>query len=498
MGFINLAARWLVEPKSPDKVVIYSQQGNVTYRALQQQVCQLASAFEGFAVKPNDRIVIAMNDSVPLYVCFLASLACGAIPIVINPKLSLSNQQFILDDSDARVLIQHTIKGTSCHFYDEGTARDTFDYQALLNTGSDSWSDFHFKQGDDIAFMQYTSGTTGNPKGVMHSSNNALQSFKAFADKTLHVTSNDRFYSLAKSFFGYGLGNSVFFPLECGGSVVLDANWPTPEAVVANVSCYKPTIFFGVPAIYQALLSQPHVTRAFNSVRLAISAGAALPEQLFQHWQTTFGTTILDGLGSTELCHIFCSHTSDTAMAGTLGKPLEGYDIDIRDAAGHSVAENICGNMWVRGPSVAQGYWRNPEATDAKFQLGWYDSGDLALRDAQGHIHFKGRADDLFKVNGRWVIPSEIEVRVMTEFSNITEVALVPTEDEYGLTRAALYLVTHDGKADDLVADVEGWCTAQLSNFQRPLYIEVLNALPRNDNGKVIRRQLSRVSEGVA
>ncbi|KAF7767806.1 anthranilate-CoA ligase [Pseudoalteromonas citrea] len=498
MSFINLAARWLINPKSPDKVVVYSQQGNVTYLALQQQVCQLASAFEAFDIKPNDRIVIAMNDSTQLYTCFLASLACGAIPIVINPKLSDGNQQFIIEDSDASILIHHTVDGISCQFYSAGNETHFCGYQSLLATGVDNWSGFHFKHGDDIAFMQYTSGTTGNPKGVMHSSNNALQSYQAFAQKTLSVTSDDRFYSLAKSFFGYGLGNSVFFPLECGGSVVLDANWPTPKTVMANVSRYKPTVFFGVPAIYQALLSQQGIVAAFSSVRIAVSAGAALPEQLFQHWQAMFGTAILDGLGSTELCHIFCSHTRETAVPGTLGKPLEGYDIDIRDAAGHSVADNVCGKMWVKGPSVAQGYWRNPQATKDKFQLGWYDSGDLALRDVQGNIHFKGRADDLFKVNGRWVIPAEIEARIMIEFSSIVEMALVPTEDEYGLTRAALYVVINNNTANELIAAIKGWCTDELSNFQRPIYIETLTALPRNDNGKVIRRQLQRLSEGVA
>ncbi|MFK3865957.1 AMP-binding protein [Pseudoalteromonas rhizosphaerae] len=497
MSIENLTARWLAEPKDPEKVVIYSEQGNLTYLSLQQQVCQLAGAFETMKLLENERVIIAMDDSSALYISFLASVACGAIPIVVNPKLSKENLTFIINDSQASLLISKQDDVIQFHFYHNMKLSKTISLDDLLSFGVLNWNNYHYKQEDDIAFMQYTSGTTGSPKGVMHSSKNALSSVRFFAKDVLHANSADRFYSLAKSFFGYGLGNSLFFPLECGASVVLDADWPSPNRVLENLLRYRPSVFFGVPAMYQALLSNKSTKEAFASVRATVSAGASLPEKLFTSWEAEFNTPILDGLGSTELCHIFCSQKSDSAQAGSLGKALQEYDIEIRDQQGNVVPNDVCGNMWVKGPSLSLGYWQNPSATEIKFQSGWYNTGDLATRDKRGCIYFKGRSDDLFKVNGRWVIPCDIEKGLLSEFSSVIELAIVPVLDENGLTKAALFIVTNDNNVSSLLSDINNWCQMNLSNYQRPLHIKVLSTLPRNDNGKVIRKLLSLELDGV-
>ncbi|MBD1581854.1 AMP-binding protein [Pseudoalteromonas sp. S16_S37] len=498
MGFENLAVKWLVDADNKQKEVICTQQGSLTYQALLEQVCALASTLQHLDIKANDRVVIALNDGVILHSCFLACIAMGAIPIVVNPKLSQQSLGFIIDDSQASLVVSQRNQAVKFELYHNGVVAQSYTHQQLLKYSHNGWNNFHYKQADDVAFMQYTSGTTGNPKGVMHSSSNALNSVRYYAQDVLKAQSEDRFYSLAKSFFGYGLGNSLFFPLASGASVVLDSDWPSKEKVLANLEQYRPTIFCGVPAMYQALLNDSHTHNAFISVRRAVSAGAPLPKKLFEQWQHNHNTTILDGLGSTELCHIFCSHSAETASAGTIGKPLQEYQIEIRDAQGNVLEDGESGTMWVKGPTLSQGYWRNPLATQTKFQNGWYNSGDLALRDEQGFIHFKGRADDLFKVNGRWVVPSDIEARILNDFSAITELALVPSEDENGLTKAALYAVTHTPEANELISKVELWCQNNLSGYQRPITISLLDALPRNDNGKVIRKQLHCVTQEVA
>ncbi|NOU51352.1 AMP-binding protein [Pseudoalteromonas sp. JBTF-M23] len=498
MSFENLAVTWLVNACNKQKEVICTQQGSLTYQALLEQVCALASTFQHLDIKANDRVVIALNDGVILHSCFLACIAIGAIPIVVNPKLSQPSLGFIIGDSQASLVVNELNHTVNFELYHNGAVAQSYTYQQLLKYAQVGWHNFHYKQADDVAFMQYTSGTTGNPKGVMHSSSNALNSVRYYAQDVLQAQSEDRFYSLAKCFFGYGLGNSLFFPLACGASVVLDSDWPSKDKVLANLEQYRPTIFCGVPAMYQALLNDSQTQHAFMSVRRAVSAGAPLPNKLFDQWQKIHKTTILDGLGSTELCHIFCSHSANTASAGTIGKPLQQYQIEIRDSQGNVLEEGESGTMWVKGPSLSQGYWRNPQATQAKFQNGWYNSGDLALRDEQGFIHFKGRADDLFKVNGRWVVPSDIEARILNDFNQITELALVPSEDESGLTKAALYIVANTVEQSEIIAKVALWCQNNLSSYQRPITISLLDALPRNDNGKVIRKQLYCVSQEVA
>lgn len=493
---INLAERWLHHCEAPEKIAIAHQDCEITYAQLKNSMAKLASAFEQIGLQKDSRVIIGLNDSPILHACFLASLAFGAIPIVINPKLSESALTYIIEDSDASIYVSEENGRTIFQFFHQGSKTNKVNYQTMLSYGDIAWNDYFFRDPSDVAFMQYTSGTTGNPKGVMHSSENALYIAQYFAKNTLGASQQDVFYSLAKSFFGYGLGNSLIFPLELQATVVLDSEWPTIDRVAANLSRYQPTLFFGVPAIYHGLASLHNSHAIVSSVRLAISAGSALPSSIFNSWDQQFGLQIVDGLGSTELCHIFCSHTPQTASCNSLGKPLSGYEVSIRDANQQPVAQGETGNLWVKGPSMALGYWKNSAATQSKFVDGWYNSGDLAAIDENGELHFKGRSDDLFKVNGRWVVPSEIEVKLAHNFPTILELALVPYEADDGFIKPSLWVVPRQGvDSYSLKREVNLWCSQNLSSYQRPNLITVIDALPRNDNGKVVRKRLIHLEE---
>jgi acyl-coenzyme A synthetase/AMP-(fatty) acid ligase len=356
-------------------------------------------------------------------------------------------------------------------------------------------------ESQDIVFWQYTSGTTGKPKAVMHTAYGMLANTELYADRTLGIGPGDTLYSVAKMFFAYGLGNNLFFPLLLGATAILDREWPTLMSVADNISKYRPSVFFGVPAMYQMLLgNKDKLNRiAISAPRTYVSAGAALPASLFERWQKLTDKKILDGLGATEVGHIFLANDRETARPSATGKAIPGYEFRIEDTNGNQVAMGDQGVLWVRGPSICAGYWKKPDTTKERFQHGWYRTGDMYSCDADGYYYCHGREDDLFKVKGRWIVPAEIESLVCTEFSDVIEAVLIPVNDRDGLTQAVLVLRTalNEAKAHILSEQIAGFLRHKVEQFKNPSAIHFVADFPRNDNGKLLRKALSTSIEAL-
>jgi len=357
-----------------------------------------------------------------------------------------------------------------------------------------AWDDFRRRDREDLVLLQYTSGTTGRPKGVMHSGRSALGSCFAFAEGRLGLTADDVFYSAPKAFFGYGMGNSLFFPLFLGASAVLDPRWPTVETVTENVARLRPTALFAVPTLYRKLLERDDLWPRDAAVRLAFSAGSPLSHDLRQDWRARFGLDLFDGIGATELFHVFATTYPSSTKPGSLGRVVDGFRHRIVDRDGRPVGPGEAGTLLVAGPSVALGYLGLEEATRRKFADGWYRTGDLFSQDADGDLFFHGREDDTFKVFGRWLVPLEIESLVKARFESVDDAFVVPGHDGYGEDRPVLFLVTADADFAGLADAVRTAIAAAMESYKVPALVLPLEAPPTNENGKVRRSALAEIA----
>ena len=342
------------------------------------------------------------------------------------------------------------------------------------------------------AFLLYTSGSTGTPKGVLHLHGSIPYTVESYAANVLHLTSGDRIFSSSRLFFAYGLGNSLSFPLAAGATVILETERMNAERLAGFIEERKPTVFFGVPAVYLSILD--HRSNGgrvdLSTVRLCISAGEALPATIYEDWQREFGRTILDGIGSTEMLHIFISNREDNWRAGSSGAVVKGYEARLVDDAGSEVGSNELGNLWVRGKSATPGYWNRPELTEQTIRDGWVRTGDIYRKDEDRFFYHVGRSDDCFKVRGMWVSPVEVE-SVLMSHESVSEAAVVSSIDENGLATALAYVVIRQGeRSDALRDDISRFAGSRLPPFKVPTRIEFIDEMPRTSTGKVQRYKL--------
>ncbi|MFD0661676.1 benzoate-CoA ligase family protein [Thermocatellispora tengchongensis] len=329
----------------------------------------------------------------------------------------------------------------------------------------------------------YTSGTTGAPKGAMHRHANIRHVCETYGDQVLGIQPDDVCFSIAKLFFAYGIGNSMFFPLSAGAATLLEPRRPTPAVTAERLTADRPTLFFGVPTFYAALLSGDLPEDSFKSVRLGISAGEALPPPLQERFTHRFGVEIIDGIGSTEALHIFLSNRPGEVRPGTTGRPVPGYDIQLRDADGGLVPDGEPGSLHVRGASIALGYWRRTDASRAVFAGEWLSTGDTYVRSPDGYYTCLGRSNDLLKAGGIWVSPVEVESRLL-EHPAVKEAAVVGLADEHGLDKpVACVVVQEKVTAEELIQ----WCRDGLAAFKRPRQVIFLDQLPKTATGKIQR-----------
>jgi benzoate-CoA ligase family protein len=338
---------------------------------------------------------------------------------------------------------------------------------------------------DSPALWLYTSGTTGTPKAAMHRHANIRHVAETYARDVLRITADDVCFSVAKLFFAYGIGNAMFFPLSVGATTVLEPGRPTPELVATRIREDRPTLFFAVPTFYAAMLAADLPTDLLSSVRLCASAGEALPEQLYKRFTTRFGVDILDGIGSTEALHIFLSNREGDVRPGSSGRPVPGYEVELRDEEGRRVPAGVPGALFVRGESIATGYWCRTEATRKVFQGEWLRTGDTYVESEDGYFSCLGRSNDLLKAGGIWVSPTEVEARLL-EHPAVAEAAVVGLPDAEGLDKPVACVVAVSGttpSAEELIA----WCRDGLASFKRPRAVVVVQELPKTATGKMQR-----------
>jgi benzoate-CoA ligase len=482
-----------------DRIAVEFRDDAVTYSALRRKVEQWAQLIVNCGVNEGDRVALLLYDSPEFIAGFLATVSIGAVCVPINTFLPAKDIAFILADSGARLLIVESELEDKA----KSMNSDTGHTRAFLKVNTRTRS--CFEPGDagarkepatvaattreTPAFLLYTSGSTGAPKGVLHLHGSIPHTVERYSANILRLTNKDRVFSSSKLFFAYGLGNSLSFPLAAGATVILDSERATPEGIATLFEEQLPTVFFGVPAVYLSLLEHRAKGGALNTsnLRLCVSAGEALPPKIFEDWQREFGLTILDGIGSTEMLHIFISNRDGQAREGSSGTLVPGYAARLVDDQVTDVDQ--LGNLWVRGLSAMAGYWNRPDLTRETIQDGWVRTGDVYRRDENGFFYHVGRSDDCFKVSGLWVSPIEVEGALLAH-NSVAEAAVVSAANRDGLATAKAYVVIRGEKKEGLKVELIEFVASRLAAYKAPSQIEFIDEMPRTATGKIQRFKL--------
>lgn len=494
---MNLTEQLLYRKDLDDALPVYDFNGQTLTRQQLKQDMSRKAQYLARHFAPGDKALICLNDCPSLVSLFLACIAVGVIPAVINPRCRDTTLENIVSTGHAKALFTlpdraHNARiARALNVFSDDSADHvsfaTFGMDIDSEQGLDA-SGFYPHSENACAYLQYTSGSTGTPKAVMHSARSTLSFCQAVALDYLNAKPGERSYSVPRMFFGYGMGNSIFFPLYAGLHTYLHTGWPSAKLAASIVEAFDPAYFFAVPSIYRHLRPYAH---CLSRIETAVSAGAPLPEPEYAFWRAQ-GLHLKDGLGATEMGHIFIAQPHSLIDYSCAGEPLAGFRCKIVDSGGRIVIHpDQEGDLFVRGPSMALGYLGQPEETKTRFVNGWYRTGDRVIRDKRGYIHFRGRADDLFKVNGRWVTPQAVETRLLNRFSAISEAALVASTPDNDQHPPTLFLVGDDLSAKRL-AEIQGWLKQEFESPMVPRSVLVVDSLPRNDNGKVERKAIGQ------
>jgi len=492
-----------LEEGRDDSVAIRTNHGEeVTYAQLAERVNRAGNAFRELGLSPGDRILMVVKDDPAFYDVFWGAIKAGFVPVPLNTLLRAKDYEFIVADSQAAAVVwspeydaefapalEAISPGPRHRIRTEGEGETLRDLMAAAGTELEPAP----ASALDDCFWLYSSGSTGNPKGAIHRHRDMVVTSQRYGVETLGAREDDVFFSAAKLFFAYGLGNAMTFPLWVGGTAVLFDGRPTPETTFDMIGNFAPTLYFGVPTLYAAQLAGFDELRPdTSSLRLCVSAGEALPPDILRRWKQTTGLDILDGIGSTELLHIFISNRPGDIKPGASGKPVPGYTARIVDENGEEVPPGEGGRLLVHGRSAARAYWNNPEKTAATM-LGddWLDTGDTYVRDEDGYFYYQGRSDDMLKVGGIWTSPFEIEAKLM-EHELVLEAAVIGREDDAGLVKPAAYVVLTDASAagEELEAELRALCKQGLAPYKYPRWIEFVGELPKTATGKIQRFKL--------
>jgi benzoate-CoA ligase family protein len=487
-----------------DKIAFIDHRGKYSYADLADRVERFGHVLRGLGLRSEERILICLLDTIDWPTAFLGAIKAGVVAIPVNTLMTEDDYRFMLEDSRARMLVvseellpkfapaiaaskslQHVIVSGAAvhghhHFADLLAAADTKPVTAATTA-------------DDMCFWLYTSGSTGRPKGAVHSHADLKLTDELYAKPILGIAENDICYSVAKLFFAYGLGNALTFPMSAGATTVLLPARPTPEAVADLLKKHQVTIFYAVPTFYAAFLASPAApARGELKIRRSVSAGEALPPDIGRRWSERYGIDILDGLGSTEMLHIFLSNRPGDVKYGTSGKPVPGYDIRLIDDDGKLIeAPGEMGELQVRGPTSAMMYWNNRAQSRATFLGEWTRSGDKYVEDENGYFVYCGRRDDMLKVSGMYVSPFEVE-GVLQSHPDVLEAAVVgwPDIDKLIKPKAFVVLKSPDKASDAFAQKLQDECRQKLAVFKYPRWIEFRRELPKTATGKIQRFKL--------
>jgi benzoate-CoA ligase len=485
------------------KPVFIDDAGRCTYGELAERVNRAANALTGLGLEMEQRIVLAHLDTVDFPSVFLGAIKAGIVPVAVNTLLTTADFEYMLADSRARALV---VSEALLLVFAPVLGKLPFLRHVIVSGKSAQGhlllSDLMAKAGtrfepapttcDDVCFWLYSSGSTGSPKGTVHLHSHLIQTAELYGRPVLGIRESDVVVSAAKLFFAYGLGNSLTFPMSVGATAVLVAERPTPAAIFSRLKAQRATIFYGVPTLYAAMLASPDLPKKEElALRVCVSAGEALPQEIGKRWTERYGVEILDGIGSTEMLHIFLSNRPGDVRYGTTGRPVPGYDIRVVDEQNQPVRPGEIGELQISGPTCAPYYWNNRAKTHATFNGAWTRSGDKYTVDGDGYYTYAGRTDDMLKVSGLYVSPFEVETALVSHPA-VLEAAVVGKEDDEKLVKPKAYLVLKPGHAasDALAEELKLHVKAQLAPYKYPRWIEFISELPKTATGKIQRFKL--------
>jgi benzoate-CoA ligase family protein len=482
-----------------NKLAIASATKDLTYEDLFKLACGAAQTLLDHGVRREERVLIVGYDGPGWVAAFLGAIRIGAVPVPVNPLLQRSEDyDHFIDDSLARVIV---VDANTEEKLATAVARAAGSPRLLradqIAPGPEIPAAPTRK--DDMAFWLYSSGSTGKPKAVVHLQHDIPYTCVTYGEQVLGITERDITFSTTGLFHAYGFGNNLTFPYWVGASTVLHAGRNTPATVLETIEKRRPTLFFSAPTLYNAILNfEGAKGRDLSSIRHCVAAAEALPAEVWRRWKDAFGLTILDGVGSTEMLHIYCSNRLDEVRPGSSGKPVPGYELKILDEEGHPVPQGDAGDLYVKGDSALALYWAQHEKTKRSVLGEWFFSGDRYRVDEDGFYWYEGRSDDMIKVSGLWVSPIEIE-SVLMEHTAVAESAVVGTSID-GFTKIKAFVITKgDVAADDaLVAELQEHCKTRLQRFQYPHLIEFVPELPKTVTGKIQRYKLRESARATA
>lgn len=477
-------------------------QRTITYGELSDQTGRLASALVREGVERESRALMLVLDQIEFPVIFWGCLKAGVVPVPLNTLLATSVYEVILKDSRAGTLfvsselwpvVEEAARAAPdlkrIVLIGDGCPDDLMAYNAFLRD-CESIPPVECSE-DETAFWLYSSGSTGQPKGVRHVHGALRATSDTYGAQVLGIRPEDLIFSAAKLFFAYGLGNGMTFPMSVGATAILFNGRPTPEGVLSILEAERPSLFCGVPTLYAAMVAElERGDRPDAPLRLCISAGEALPEDVGQKWRSFWGVDILDGVGSTEMLHIFLSNAEGDVVYGTSGRAVPGYELRLVDEDGNDVPDSSIGEMLVRGASAAEGYWNKRGKTRGTFEGEWTRTGDKYERTDQGRYVYCGRTDDMFKVSGIWVSPFEVE-QALVSHPAVLEAAVVASRDEAGLEKPKAYIVLKDAKSsNELARELRDFVKEKVGKWKYPRWIEFTDELPKTATGKIQRFKL--------
>jgi 4-hydroxybenzoate-CoA ligase len=493
-----------------DKIAFIDDARSITYGELRESSYRFATVLKSLGLRQESRIVLILHDTVDHPIAFWGAIRAGIIPIPVNTLLTAEQYKYLLTDSRAAaVLVAASLASTvlavraelpqlcavivaGAGTQERAQSRDALFFEDLLREAAPRPCTAA-TMSDEVAFWMYTSGSTGEPKAVKHVHTSPMAAALLMGQGVIGTTENDVTFSAAKLSFSYGLGNGVFFPMSVGASAVLLSERPTPQSVLAAIRRHRPTIFFAVPSLYAALLAHPEIGPGAGSdrLRLCISAGEALPARLGERWRAVAGVDILDGLGSTEMLQTFLSNRPGDVRYGSTGKPVPGYQLKIVDEGDHELPAGEIGELVVRGPTAGEGYWNQRAKSRRTFVGEWTYTGDKYVRDQDGYYHYCGRTDDMFKVNGMWVSPFEVEAALVAHEA-VLEAAVIGKADGDGLIKPKAFIVLKNGYSADeqLFETLRVHVKERTGAWKYPRWIDVRSDLPRTATGKIQRYKL--------
>jgi 4-hydroxybenzoate-CoA ligase len=478
---------------------------NMTYGELLDQASRIGPLLARFGVEPENRIALVLLDTVEFPVLFWGAIRAGVVPVLLNTRLTADQYRYLLEDSRAKLVFVSTallpivqeaaagVETLKAIIVVGGGPEDVPRMDSLLAAVNEPAAPAK-TSGDEVAYWLYSSGTTGSPKGVMHVHSSPMAMARAAGQDRIGIREDDVVFSAAKLFFSYGLGNAIICPMSVGATSVFYPERPTPQTVFETLRGYQPTMFYAVPTLYAAILADPDCTPARGSrrLRLCFSAGEPLPAHLGEGWKERFGVDIVNGVGSTEMGHLFITNLPHAVEYGTAGVPVKGYDMRLVDEKGQDVVDGAMGELLVRGASAAAGYWNQRARSRRTFEGEWTRTGDKYFRRPDGVYIYCGRADDMFKVSGIWVSPFEVEDALIAHPS-VLEAAVVPAEDDNGLVKPKAFVVlreTPEGPSRALYEELKVHVKRTIGPWKYPRWIEFVDSLPKTATGKIQRFKL--------